>query len=81
MPKAVVGSIAIVVAYAILFFVTKDNKGVLLLPAETLYLLLAYAFIGCLGLVFVLPYILIREERRKDDALQTPNASAPGGKR
>lgn len=66
LPKEIKGSLAVVVGYIILFFITKAyQESSVLIPAETLYILIFYSVIGCLGLLFVLPVILIVEERNK----------------
>ncbi|WP_158735875.1 hypothetical protein [Alteribacillus sp. YIM 98480] len=66
MPKAVKGSIFVIIGYIILFFVTKNLEGAsLIVPVETLYILLLYAGIGCLVFIFVLPAVLIIEETKK----------------
>lgn len=65
LPKVVKGSIIVVIGYVILFFITKSLEGSsLILPVEVLYILLLYAFVGCLVFIFVLPVILIVEERK-----------------
>ena len=63
MPKVVIGTIIAVATYTIIFLLAYFNEGATLqLPGETIYPLLAYALIGCLGMVVVLPLLILKNK-------------------
>lgn len=63
MPKVVIGTIAAVVLYTLVFALAYFNsEASLRLPSETLYPLLVYGLIGCLGMVVVLPLLILKNK-------------------
>jgi hypothetical protein len=62
-PKVVVGSIVLVLAYIILYVLASFNQeSVIPLPSAVVHLLFVYGLIGCLGMVVILPLLFLRKK-------------------
>jgi hypothetical protein len=62
-PKAVKGIILSLLAYIVIFIIASFNRNVdFQLPGETIYVLLVYALVGCLGMVIVLPLLILKKK-------------------
>ena len=64
--KIVIGSTISVILYIIVFFLSNYVflEPAIYVPAELMYLLLAYGFLGSLVFVFVFPVVLIINEKK-----------------
>lgn len=64
--KIVIGSITSVILFIIVFFLSNYVflEPAIYVPVELMYLCLVYGFVGCLVFVFVLPVILIINEKK-----------------
>lgn len=64
MPRVVVGIIAATVIYAVLYILASTYpEAVWGIPAAVVYPLYAYAFVGCLAMVLVLPIFALRTNK------------------
>jgi SSS family solute:Na+ symporter len=66
-PGVVVGVAVTIAAYVALYVLASVfAEAVLRIPAATMYPLYAYAFVGCVAMVLVLPVLVLRADKRGD---------------
>ncbi|MCP3764373.1 hypothetical protein NLX67_18685 [Domibacillus sp. A3M-37] len=64
MPKVVKGTIFAVFIYCAIYFLASLNPNIVWeIPGSIIYLLFIYGIVGCFGMVFVLPLVILKNKK------------------